>query len=171
MRKFLAPCWPRVTAESRVAEERAQPVNVTNIRQQQQVLFNWPNISTKQGTLSLNWPQCLMPPMTAVRILREFPEGGLLTPWTHMKAKTMTHVISDVSWMGWMDFFYLNFILTSRLVMNWASVSFALWHKAVTKLVGTFLWLRCINRGPFGGWGGMSHRSGLFRVCGNGWIE
>lgn len=112
-----------------------------------------------------------MPPMTVVRILREFPEGGLLSPWRHMKAKSMTHVISDVSWMDWIVFFYLNLILMSSLFMNWAFVLFTLWQKAVTKLAGTFLWRHCINRGPFGEWDGTSQRSGLFTVCGNGWIE
>lgn len=73
--------------------------------------------------------------------------------------------------MDWMDIFYLNSILTSSLVMNWATVSVTLWHKAVSKLAGAFLWLHCISRGPFGGWDGMSQRSGLLRMCGNSWTE
>lgn len=81
------------------------------------------------------------------------------------------HVITDVSWIDWIVFFYLNLILMSSLFMNWAFVLFPLWQKAVTKLAGTFLWLHCINRGPSREWDGTSQRSGLFRVCGNGWSE
>lgn len=40
--------------------------------------MNWPNISNKYGTLSLNWLQCFMPSITAVRILSEFSGAGFI---------------------------------------------------------------------------------------------
>lgn len=172
MRKFLAPCWPRVTAESRVAEEGAQPLNVINIRD------NSNNCSSTDQISRLNRELCLWTGSSA-SCQQWLQSGSSVSSWRlvcsfpeHTWRPNRWHIPS-LMFYGWagLDVFYLNFILTSSLVMNWASVSFTLWHNAVSKHAGAFLWLHRINRGPFGERDGMSQRSGPLRVCGNGWTE
>lgn len=100
MRKFLAPWWPSVTAESRVAEGKTHHVSsIQYTSGPHQLPINWPNISNRFGTLSLNLLQCLMPPITAVRILREFSKTGFVFSCTHTKAELITNIISKPFWI------------------------------------------------------------------------
>lgn len=166
MRKFLAPCWPRVTAESRVAEGRAHLVNVLNMRE------NSSNCSTDQISL-LNGEFCLLTGSNAS--FQQWLQSGssvssqrlYLFP-EHTRSPHWRHILSV---MALTDIIYLNFIFSSSLIMRWASGLISLWPEAMSKPPEAFLWLCCMNRGPVGDWDGMGHRSGLLRLHGKGHSE
>lgn len=117
MRKFLAPCWPRVTAESRVAEGRANPVNVLNMRE------NSSNCSTDQISL-LNGEFCLLTGSSASfqqwlqsgssvsfqRLVCLFPEHTRSPHWRH---------ISSVMFQQWPWWTLSTWTLFFRVAWLW----------------------------------------------------
>lgn len=162
MRKFLAPCWPRVTAESRVAEEGAQPVNVINIRD------NSNNCSSTDQISRLNRELCLWTGSSA-SCQQWLQSGSSVSSWRlvcsfpeHTWRPNRWHIPSLMfyGWAGWMFF---TWTLFWRAAWLWTEPLFR-------SLCDTTLWVNmqelfsgCIasTEGPLGE--GMGWARGLDR--------
>lgn len=121
MRKFLAPCWPRVTAESRVAEERAQHVHVLNIRDNRNNRSSTDQISLLKRELGLwtgssascqQWLQSTSS-VSSRRLVCSFPEHTW-RPWQ----------ISSLMFYGWTGWTFSTWILFWRAAWLWTEPLF-----------------------------------------------
>lgn len=122
-----------------------------------------------------------MPSITAVRILSEFSVAGFtgnVACWAqiqmlHWSSRNINSKFLNPCTLLYIFHIFLYLSLSCSLRLICAPVSLkegSLRPKAVSKLPGVVLWLRCTSRGPAGWWHGSRQRSGLLGIlmCGIG---